>query len=201
MGKTHWCGAGSPGNAAPRVRFICSSSEDAGDVDQQQVHQRWRQDGQPADGIGAGKITGDDGEPDPAQPFEKVVGMARPAPQAVIADLATMGGIGSKATQLPVADDRRRSIANGHGRHRSVLPIGPSRRGRRRPAAPPAREEMPRWPGLERTRTSPAGRPFPIALAARHSAVVDAAQRPPQQVPGKPKAPNAISKRQMRATS
>ena len=54
----------------------------------------------------------DDGEGDPDEPFEEVVGMPRAAPQADVADLAATGGVGSEPPQLRVgrrlADERDR---------------------------------------------------------------------------------------------
>src|SRR5579863_5206341 len=40
----------------------------------------------------------------PAEPFEKIIGMARQAPEADLAKAAAIGGVGSETRQLSVRD-------------------------------------------------------------------------------------------------
>ena len=141
----------------------------AGDVHQQPVHESRCRQRQPAQRVAAGRVDREQRVGEPAEPFEEIVGMTRPAPQPDIADLAAIGRIAAEAAHLAVgqtlAGDWPRSA------RRCRRNPSPAVRGRgcaRRPAwTAPAR--LPRRPGSAGTRTCGAGIARPIPGGSRRS--------------------------------
>ncbi len=62
----------------------------------------------PAPRVGAAKIDGEQRIGEPAEPFEEIIRMPRPAPQADIADPVAVGRIGAEAPQLRIRQPPRR---------------------------------------------------------------------------------------------
>ena len=108
---------------APRrratIRPACAAcappAVDAGDVDEQYVHDRRRRQRQPTERRGARDLDGEDRPGTPAQPFEEVVGVARVAPQPGVANAATA----ADAPAMPTASTASATM--------SCKPIGPAR--------------------------------------------------------------------------
>src|SRR5439155_17024832 len=72
---------------AARAQHLLLQRRNAGDVDQDPVHEDRRQQARPSPGIEKGiDRERDHGVGQPAEPFEKIVRMPRPAPQPDIAD-------------------------------------------------------------------------------------------------------------------
>jgi hypothetical protein len=72
----------------------------AGAVDQHEIHHRRRDEGEPPPRIA--RTEGKERKCQPDEPLEEIIWMARPAPEADIADATTMGGVGLEALQLAI---------------------------------------------------------------------------------------------------
>ena len=81
----------------------------------------------PSPTASAGGVEGDQRIGQPAEPLEEIVGVARPRPQADLADRALVGAIGFELAQLGVGQ----ALA-GHGgdQHQRAQTIGPGQAGR-----------------------------------------------------------------------
>jgi len=81
-------------------QHLRSQRGNARDADQDPVHEdRFQQRRDPPRIM---ERESDDGIGEPADPFEEIVGMARPAPESGIADLAPVGGISAETLELRI---------------------------------------------------------------------------------------------------
>src|SRR6202023_2775306 len=77
---------------APRNQHLLLERRDAGDMYQDPIHESGRQQARPAPGIEKRVVqrNRDHGISEPAQPFEEIIRMARPSPQADVAHQAAI---------------------------------------------------------------------------------------------------------------
>ena len=80
-----------PERVAARPEHMFFQGRNARHVHEHPIHGDGRCQREPSVWIVAGKIDRDDGICDPGQPFEKIVGVARPAPETDVAHSRSIG--------------------------------------------------------------------------------------------------------------